>query len=188
MGNTKTIKKIKIAKTKNEILVDWFLNEIHWSKLAQTLNYSKAGIFKIKKRVADFKNDSGYDQALTNVFTVVELNKVIDLYNYYIENPELFEKPKTKKEINLEEQEKAINNSMKDFQTGLSYERGSVSLEEKEDKKQVLDKHAASVESQRAELNKLPKDSPERAEKEAEFKHNKTNRISEFWKNQNKDK
>lgn len=134
MGNTKTIKKIKIAKTKNEILVDWFLNEIHWSKLAETLNYSKAGTFKLKKRVSDLKNDNGYDEALISVFTVVELNKVIDLYNYYIENPELFEKPKTKKEINLEEQEKAINNSMKDFQSGLSYERGSVKIEEQESK------------------------------------------------------
>lgn len=187
MGNTRTIKKISIAKTKNELLVDWFLNEIHWSNLAETLNYSKAWIFKLKKRVSDFKKDEGYDHALTNVFTVTELNKVIDLYNYYIENPELFKKPKTKKEVNLEEQEKAINKSMKEFQSGLAYERGSVKLEDKEDKKQVLDEHAKSVEKQRAEINKLPKGSPERAKKEAEFKHNRADRISEFWKNQNKD-
>lgn len=49
MGYKKEMKLISIPKTKNEALLDWFLTEIHWAKLAETLNYSKAGIFKLKK-------------------------------------------------------------------------------------------------------------------------------------------
>lgn len=48
MANTKTIKQLSIAKTKSQNLLNWFLNEVHWKKLANILGYSKSGIFKRK--------------------------------------------------------------------------------------------------------------------------------------------
>lgn len=127
MGNTKTIKKLSIAKTKDKLFVDWFLNDIHWSKLADKLSYSKAGIFKYKKLVAKYREEANENKeedeyreeeglySLGKVFNVIEINKLIDLYNYYVEHPEEFEKPKSKRETNIEDQVVKVKKHMKDM-------------------------------------------------------------------------
>ncbi|MFH0153170.1 hypothetical protein ACG3NR_30680, partial [Pseudomonas aeruginosa] len=55
------------------------------------------------------------EEALYKAFSVSELNLLIDLYNDYVKNPEDYAKPKTKKEIDIERQEKAIEKHMKDM-------------------------------------------------------------------------
>ena len=127
------------------------------------------------------------------------MNIIIDIFNDYVEHPEKYEKPRKKKEIDLDKQEDAIKNSMKDFQSGLMYKRSAEKTDESEDKEEeqkatnnnkaeVLDKHTDEVKKQREEIEKLPKDSPERAKKEAEFQYGKADRISEFWDSQKQDK
>ncbi|MGC9652511.1 hypothetical protein ACO2FJ_12590 [Staphylococcus warneri] len=59
MANTKTIKQIKIAKTKCENLNDFLLNFVHWEEIAKVLNYSKPSVFRIKKAVEEIYNYRG---------------------------------------------------------------------------------------------------------------------------------
>lgn len=120
MGYKKEMKLISIPKTKNEALLDWFLTEIHWAKLAETLNYSKAGIFKLKKRVGEYREDQGDFPAIAHNFNIIELNKLIELYNYFVQHPEEFEKPKTKRELRIEEQEKIAEKTLKEM--NMTYE------------------------------------------------------------------
>ncbi|PTU86818.1 hypothetical protein BUZ62_06570 [Staphylococcus pasteuri] len=115
MANTRTIKHIKIAKTKCENLNDFLLNFVHWEEIAKVLNYSKPSVFRIKKQLKKYITTEGEQEALYKMFSVSELNKLIDLYNDYIENPDAYAKPKTKKELNMERQEKAIAKHMKDM-------------------------------------------------------------------------
>ncbi|QJE26610.1 hypothetical protein [Staphylococcus caprae] len=115
MANTKTIKHVKVAKTKCENLNDFLINVVHWEKIAKQLNYSKPSVFRIKKQLKKYINTEGEQAALYKMFSVSELNKLIDLYNDYIENPESYGKPKTKKEVNYERQEKAIAKHMRDM-------------------------------------------------------------------------
>ncbi|MBM6508394.1 MULTISPECIES: hypothetical protein [Staphylococcus] len=115
MANTKTIKQIKIAKTKCKNLNDFLLNFVHWEEIAKRLNYSKPSVFRIKKQMKKYLTTEGEQEALYKMFSVSELNKLIDLYNDYIENPDAYAKPKTKKELNKERQENAIAKHMKDM-------------------------------------------------------------------------
>ena len=115
MANTKTIKHVKVAKTKCENLNDFLINFVHWEKIAKQLNYSKPSVFRIKKQLKKYINTEGEQAALYKMFSVSELNKLIDLYNDYIENSESYDKPKTKKEVNYERQEKAIAKHMSDM-------------------------------------------------------------------------
>lgn len=115
MANTKTIKQIKMAKTKSENLNEFLLNFVHWEKIAKRLNYSKPSVFRIKKQLREHIDEEGEQEALYRMFTVSELNKLIDLYNDYIKHPEAYAKPKTKKEMNIERQEKAIAKHMNDM-------------------------------------------------------------------------
>lgn len=211
MAFKKTQNYLTIAKTKSEQIVEFIADVVHWSVLSEKLDYTRYKSFDIKKNVrnrynelkeaSEGKDTSAFD-TLAEIFTIKELNSVIDIFNDYVEYPEKYEKPRKKKEIDLDKQEEAVKNSMKDFQSDLGYERGSVEVKDVEEqeqtnkkdkaskantKEEVLEEHAADVKKQREAINKLPKGSKERAEKEAEFKHNKANRISEFWKNQNKD-
>src|SRR5699024_12243655 len=96
--------------------------------------------------------------------------------NDYIEHPEKYQKPRKKKEIDLDKQEQAIKNNMKDFHSDLAYERGSVNVKESEDAeqenkqdatskdnttKQVLDEHTKQV-KQRSEERRVGKEGKSR--------------------------
>lgn len=131
-GNTKTIKNITIAKRKNEFLVDWLLNEVHWKEIAKKLNYSKASVFNIKKRIAKYREEFNKEEntsitadfyAISHIFTIAEVNALIDLYNYHVEHPEEYEKPKTKKQLRIEEQEKIAAKAMKEM--NMTYDKQS---------------------------------------------------------------
>ncbi|HDF2938086.1 TPA: hypothetical protein PC496_003824 [Clostridioides difficile] len=115
MANTKTIKRIKMAKTKCENLNDFLINIVNWQEIAKVLNYSKTSTFRIRKNLKEYIQSTSDEEALYKAFSVSELNLLIDLYNDYVKNPEDYAKPKTKKEINIEKQEKAIAKHMKDM-------------------------------------------------------------------------
>jgi AraC-like DNA-binding protein len=115
MANTKTIKRIKMAKTKCENLNDFLINIVNWQEIAKVLNYSKTSTFRIRKKLKEYIQSTSDEDALYKAFSVSELNLLIDLYNDYVKNPEDYAKPKTKKEIDIERQEKAIEKHMKDM-------------------------------------------------------------------------
>ena len=115
MANTKTIKRIKMAKTKCENLNDFLINIVNWQEIAKVLNYSKTSTFRIRKKLKEYIQSTSDEEALYKAFSVSELNLLIDLYNDYVKNPEDYAKPKTKKEIDIERQEKAIEKHMKDM-------------------------------------------------------------------------
>ncbi|HCX2884608.1 TPA: hypothetical protein OZI11_002878, partial [Staphylococcus aureus] len=130
---------------------------------------------------------------------------VITVFNDYIEHPEKYEKPRKKSEINLEEQEDTVKKHMKDMNMDyLSYNKQSENekndkseeIAEKSSKKsakspsesqkeetkdEVIARQSREAEQARKEINELPKNSPERAKKEAEYERGKASRIKEFW-------
>lgn len=209
MAFKKTQNHLTISKTKSEQIVEFIADVVHWSVLSENLDYTRYKSFDCKKNVRtryneleeknEEKSDNiGFD-TLAEIFTIKEMNIIIDIFNDYVEHPEKYEKPRKKKEIDLDKQEDAIKNSMKDFQSGLMYKRSAEKTDESENKEEeqkatnnnkaeVLDKHTDEVKKQREEIEKLPKDSPERAKKEAEFERGKADRINEFWDSQKKDK
>lgn len=212
MAFKKTQNYLTISKMKSVQIVEFVVDEVHWSILSENLNYTRYKAFDCKKNLrtryneikkANEKNENSAFDALAEIFTIKEMNIVISIFNDYVQHPEKYQKPKKKKEINLDRQEKAIKNNMKDFHSDLTYERGSVNMKESEDigqktkqdktyknnaTEQVLDEHTKRVKQQREEIEKLPKNSPERTKKEAEFQRNKADRITEFWDSKKKDK
>lgn len=122
MANTKTIKQLSIAKTKSQNLLNWFLNEVHWKKLANILGYSKSGIFKRKNQLSKQSETMNAFDALSEVFTLADINRIIELYNRYIEHPEEFKgKPKkTKNHVDIDKQKETINKHMQDM--NMKYE------------------------------------------------------------------
>lgn len=272
MVNTKTQKQLSISKTKSELINDWFINVAHWKILSEELELGKTAIFKYKKKLADLeqeraqelekeaknstekkrKNVSASFEALSEIFTLKQINTIIVAFNDYVEHPEKYEKPKKKSEVDLEEQEQTVKKHMKDMNMDyLSYDKQSdkpsedvskagskeapkeaskatnkeankeankempkdtnktanitvsknVSKEapkeaskaeptatkkQTEDKpshmtvQQLLAKQEAEVSKEREEINKLPVNSPERAEKEAAFQRGKARRMNEY--------
>lgn len=136
MANTKTQRKISIAKTKSENIVDWFVNAAHWKLLSENLELGKTAIFKYKKNLREIaENENGFD-ALAEIFTIKQLNVVIELFNDYIEHPEKYEKPKKKEENDLDKQEEIVEKHMKSMNTDyLKYERGAKKEENAPEKK-----------------------------------------------------
>ncbi|WP_193018634.1 hypothetical protein [Staphylococcus equorum] len=212
MAFKKTQNYLTISKTKSEQIVDLVTDELHWSVLSEKLDYTRYKAFDCKKNLrtryneikeANEEKDNSAFEALAEVFTIKEMNIVISIFNDYIEAPEKYEKPRKKKEIDLDKQEQAIRKNMKDFQSDLAYERGSESVDEPDKKEQgtkqeetpkdktkqqVLEEHEAKVKQQQEEIKQLPKGSPERAKKEAEFQRSKADRMEEFWASQKKGK
>ena len=205
MARTKTQKQLTIAKTKSENIVEWFVNDAHWKVLSENLELGKTAIFKYKKNIQEIEKEDGAFAALSEIFTLKQLNTVIEVFNDYIEHPEKYEKPRKKSEINLEEQEDTVKKHMKDMNMDyLSYNKQcdnakndkseeiaeksseksvkSPSESQKEETKdEVIARQSREAEQARKEINELPKDSHERAKKEAEFERGKASRIKEFW-------
>lgn len=146
MAFKKTQNHLTISKTKSEQIVEFIADVVHWSVLSENLDYTRYKSFDCKKNVrtryneleeasGDKSDNIGFD-TLAEIFTIKEMNIVIDIFNDYVEHPEKYEKPRKKKEIDLDQQEDAIKKNMKDFQSGLSYERSEEKTDESEDEKQ----------------------------------------------------
>ena len=214
MARTKTQKQLSISKTKSENIVEWFVNDAHWKLLSENLELGKTAIFKYKKNVKETNDEKSAFDALAEVFTLKQLNTVITMFNDFIENPEKYEKPKKKSEVDLEKQEETVKKHMKDMNMDyLNYqkqsderkkqatkakaeesdkkqeEKASESQKEapkEETKEELLARQSKEAEQARKEINELPANSPERAEKEQQFQRDKAKRLTEFWDIQKK--
>lgn len=216
MANTKTQKQLKIAKTKSESIVNWFVNEVHWKVLSDNLELGKTAVFRYKKNIKEIEEKEGAFEALAEILTLKQLNTVISVYNDTLEHPEKYEKPRKKAEIDLEDQAQKVQKHMKDMNMDyLSYNKQSneskkaetkqeqaKTSEKGEDKaikegekpreeltaQEVIAKQQEEIQKAREEINALPVDSKERAEKEAEFQRNKAKHINEYWEAQKRDR
>lgn len=214
MARTKTQKQLSISKTKSENIVEWFVNDAHWKLLSENLELGKTAIFKYKKNVKETNDEKSAFDALAEVFTLKQLNTVITMFNDFIENPEKYEKPKKKSEVDLEKQEETVKKHMKDMNMDyLNYqkqsdegkkqetkakaeesdkkqqEKASESQKEapkEETKEELLARQSKEAKQARKEINELPANSPERAEKEQQFQRDKAKRLKEFWDIQKK--
>ncbi|MBF0795177.1 hypothetical protein [Mammaliicoccus lentus] len=209
MARTKTQKQLSISKTKSVNIVEWFVNDAHWKLLSENLELGKTAIFKYKKIIKETNDEQSAFDALAEVFTLKQLNTVITMFNDFIENPEKYEKPKKKSEVDLEKQEETVKKHMKDMNMDyLNYEKQSdegkkqetkaeakeneKKAEEKasesqkeapkeETKEELLARQSEEANQARKEINELPENSPERVEKEQQFQKDKAKRMKEFW-------
>ncbi|HAR5547600.1 TPA: hypothetical protein I1T43_002336 [Staphylococcus aureus] len=197
MANTKTQKPISMSKTKSENIVEWIVNDAHWKLLADNLGLGKTAIFRYKKQIKGMSEEKSPFYALGELLTINQLNTVIELFNDFIEHPEKYEKPKKKSDVDLKSQAEVIQKHTKDMNMDyLSYTNKPTASAENEEnvdnsnekenvkkanKTDVVTRHNAERQAMLEEIQALPKDSPERIEKERAYKSSEADRISEFW-------
>lgn len=130
MANTKTQKILKISKQKSDNILNWILNVAHWKKLSEPLGLSKTSMFRYKQHLKDIQAEQGSFDALAEVFTLKQLNTVIELFNDYIEHPEAYEKRKKKKQVDIEKQKEIVGTHLKDM--NMNYSEGQSETKEQE--------------------------------------------------------
>ena len=203
MANTKTQKILTISKTKSENIANWFVNDAQWKLLAEHLDLGKTAIFKYKKLIKTKTEEKDALYALGDIFTLNQLNTVIELFNDTIEHPEKYKKPKKKSDVDLKAQADVIQKHTKDMNMDyLGYQTKPTATEDKaktendnQEEKQaknptksdVIAKHNAERKAMKEEIEALPKDSQERIEKERAYKQSEGDRISEFWEAQKRE-
>ncbi|HHP7503870.1 TPA: hypothetical protein ACSGGW_002731 [Staphylococcus aureus] len=203
MANTKTQKPLSISKTKSENIVEWIVNEVHWKLLADNLEKKKSTIFVYKKQIKEMSEERNAFYALGEVFTLNQLNAVIELFNDHLEHPEKYEKPKTKKEINIEKQAEIVKKHMEEMnmdylkpkknekenkEQGKSVDNKEKKLERQHNTQDIVKKHIQEARNEREEINKLDPNSEERKRKEVEFKSKEVDRIKEYWQSKKNNK
>lgn len=203
MANTKTQKPLSISKTKSENIVEWIVNEVHWKLLADNLEKKKSTIFVYKKQIKEMSEERNAFYALGEVFTLNQLNAVIELFNDHLEHPEKYEKPKTKKEINIEKQAEIVKKHMEEMnmdylkpkkgekenkEQGKSVDNKEGKLKRQHSTQDIVKKHIQEVRNEREEINKLDPNSEERKRKEVEFKSKEVDRIKEYWQSKKNNK
>ncbi len=197
MANTKTQKLLSISKTKSENIAGWFVKDAQWKILAEHLELGKTAIFKYKKLIKTKSEEKDAFYALGDIFTLNQLNIVIELFNDSIEHPEKYEKLKKKSEVDLKDQADVIQKHTKAMNMDyLGYQSKPTATEEKDEtetenktdkkaqtstKSEVIAKHNAERKAVKEEIEALPKDSRERMEKERAYKQSEADRIAEFW-------
>lgn len=119
MANTKTQRKLTIAKTKSELIFDWFVNvgtsNIKSRKVIQEkLNKGKSTIYRVIDKMKEIEEEKTPFDALAEVFTLSELNIVIELFNAYQTMPEEEKLTKEEKhEKELKKQEETVNKHLR---------------------------------------------------------------------------
>ncbi|MGS5983731.1 hypothetical protein [Staphylococcus aureus] len=197
MANTKTQKILTISKTKSENITNWFVNDAQWKLLAEHLDLGKTAIFKYKKLIKTKTEEKDALYALGDIFTLNQLNTVIELFNDTIEHPEKYKKPKKKSDVDLKAQSDVIQKHTKDMNMDyLGYQTKPTATEDKGEtenanqeekqaknptKSDVIARHNAESQALKREIDALPKDSQERMEKERAYKQTEADRIAEFW-------
>ena len=197
MANTKTQKILTISKTKSENIANWFVNDAQWKLLAEHLDLGKTAIFKYKKLIKTKTEEKDALYALGDIFTLNQLNTVIELFNDTIEHPEKYKKPKKKSNVDLKAQADVIQKHTKDMNMDyLGYQTKPTATEDKAEtkndnqeekqaknpaKSDVIAKHNAERKAMKEEIEALPKGSQERMEKERAYKQTEADRIAEFW-------
>src|SRR5699024_446097 len=112
MANTKTQKEIKIAKTKSEDIFEFIVDIVKWQTLKNELNYSKATLFRYKTKLKEIHDQNGAFEALSEVFTIKEMNTIIRIFNDFKENPEKYKKKRKKKDLGPGEQKRIVNKNL----------------------------------------------------------------------------
>lgn len=141
MAMTKTQKPLKISKMKSENILEFITEKISVRELANILNYGKSKMYDVRTELIELDKEDGSFYSLSKVFTVYELNKVIETYNSYIENPEQYTvKTKVeKRKESIEKQKKTVDVHMKDL--NLDYDKNIVTerTEQKNESDQNID-------------------------------------------------
>lgn len=115
MANTKTQKKLSISKMKSEMIFEWFINigaaNIKSRKVIQEkLNKGKSTIYRNIDKLKEVAEDRTYFDALAEVFTLSELNTLIELFNEYQTLPPEEKMTKEEKhEAAIAEQRETVN-------------------------------------------------------------------------------
>ncbi|KIR10387.1 hypothetical protein TP70_02035 [Staphylococcus microti] len=196
MANTKTQKLLSISKSKSENISEWIVNEAHWKLLAENLGLGKTAIFRYKKLIKEMGEEKTPFYALGEVFTLNQLNVVIELFNDAIEHPEKYEKPKKKAEVNLQAQAEVIQKHTQDMNMDyLGYKNKKIASTKGDETKEtgtdytrdraltqteVLKRHMAEKEY----IQTLPEGSQERIERERAYRESEADRIAEYWRAQ----
>ncbi|QKU19937.1 hypothetical protein FOC52_14150 (plasmid) [Staphylococcus cohnii] len=63
----------------------------------------------------ELEKEYGAFYALSEIFTLNQINALIELYNDFVEHPEKYEKRKKSKGIDMEDQEKIVNKHLSDM-------------------------------------------------------------------------
>ncbi|RIM88972.1 hypothetical protein BU107_04415 [Staphylococcus xylosus] len=141
MAMTKTQKPLKISKMKSENILEFITEKISGRELANILNYGKSKMYDVRAELIELDKEGGSFYSLSKTFTVYELNKVIETYNSYIENPEQYTvKTKAeKRKESIEKQKKTVDVHMKDL--NLDYDKNIVTerAEQKNESDQNID-------------------------------------------------
>lgn len=141
MAMTKTQKPLKISKMKSENILEFITEKISGRELANILNYGKSKMYDVRAELIELDKEGGSFYSLSKTFTVYELNKVIETYNSYIENPEQYTvKTKSeKRKESIEKQKKTVDVHMKDL--NLDYDKNIVTerVEQKNESDQNID-------------------------------------------------
>lgn len=132
MANTKTQKEIKIAKTKSEDIFEFVVDTVKWQTLKDELNYSKATLFRYKTKLKEIHDQNGAFEALSEVFTIKEMNTIIKIFNDFKENPEKYEKKRKKKDVDLSEQKSVVNKHLSSMDMKYDEDVETTNKEDKE--------------------------------------------------------
>lgn len=112
MAYKKTQNKLKITKSKSENIYEFVFDIVSWQKLCESLNMSKSALFRYKAKLKNLYKEKEAFEAFSEIFTIKEMNVIIELFNDYIKNPENYEKKKKKNEVDLEEQKDIVNKNL----------------------------------------------------------------------------
>lgn len=115
MANTKTQKVITMSKTKSTNILNWIVDEVHWKVLSEEIDLSKTTTFRLKNNLKEKSKESTPFDALAEVLTLKQLNKIIELFNDSIEHPEKYEISRKKKDVDIEKQKTIVGNHLKDM-------------------------------------------------------------------------
>lgn len=113
MAYKKTQNVLTISKTKSENIYKFIIDVISWQKLSKELNMSKSALFRYKAKLKTLYEEKGAFDAFSEIFTIKEMNVIIQLFNDYIDNPENYKKKKkTKNSVDLEKQKEVVNKNL----------------------------------------------------------------------------
>lgn len=147
MANTKTQRKLTIAKTKSELIFEWFVNigtsNIKSRKVIQEkLNKGKSTIYRMIDKMKEIEEEKTPFDALAEVFTLSELNIVIELFNDYQTMPEEEKLTKEEKhEKELKKQKETVNKHLRSM--GMKEVSG---VEDTKDTEEVEPENLSSTE------------------------------------------
>ncbi|WP_436868025.1 hypothetical protein [Mammaliicoccus sciuri] len=121
MANSKKQKQLTISKLKSEKIYTWFNEKGVGSKkyrdiISEKLNKSRVTLFRDRDKLIKIAEEENEFAALSKVFTIYELNVIIEVFNDYQDAPpEEKESKEEKHQRKLESQKEKVNKSLNDM-------------------------------------------------------------------------